>query len=293
MGKSVIANDFLNFPRQIAMATVENNSCRLTDVHCKALIRDRANRPGFVEQTFDGIFFTAADRRFIDIVWSNLDTLPSGHHRALALASLIRACIKRQPRGVFTVGSGSTRYDDGRRDLRLSLHEQFLECVAAYNETVFESGVPCRALRGDVLSAEFPRVDLVYMDPPYVPRADDNCYIKRYHFLEGLASYWRDPDTRIDHATKVRKIAKRFTPFSYRRTALGAFDQLFRRFQESILVLSYSSNAYPDLEQLCAMMRRYKSRVNVVERPHRYHFGTHKGVAPDRAVVKEYLVVGT
>ena len=41
-------------------------------------------------------------------------------------------------------------------------------------------------LDGDALD-----VDLVYLDPPYVPRADDNCYIKRYHFLEGLSTYWQ------------------------------------------------------------------------------------------------------
>jgi DNA adenine methylase/adenine-specific DNA-methyltransferase len=34
-------------------------------------------------------------------------------------------------------------------------------------------------------------VDLVYLDPPYVPRSDDNCYMKRYHFLEGLSCYWK------------------------------------------------------------------------------------------------------
>jgi adenine-specific DNA-methyltransferase len=293
MGKSVTANDFLNFPRQIALATIENDSELLTAAECHELSRERTKREGFVETTFKGIFFSAADRRFIDVVWSNLPALPSLYGRALAIAALVRACIKRQPRGVFTVGSEDGRYDDGRRDLRLSLRDQFAECVAAYNGTVLNTGKPCRAVRGDVLSGEFPRVDLVYMDPPYVPRADDNCYIKRYHFLEGLASYWREPDTVIDETTKVRKIAKRFTPFSYRRTALDAFDQMFRRFRDSTLVLSYSSNAYPDLDQLRGMMQRYKRTVTVMERPHRYHFGTHKAVARDRAVVKEYLIVGT
>jgi adenine-specific DNA-methyltransferase len=293
MGKSVTANDFLNFPRQIALATIENDREHLTPAQIKLLLRNRATRERFVESTFDGIFFSAADRRFIDVVWSNLDVLPTQYHRALAIASLTRACVKRQPRGVFTVGSDVSRYDDGRRDLRISLREQFLECVEAYNETVFSTGMACRAVRGDVMSSDFPPADLVYMDPPYVPRADDNCYIKRYHFLEGLASYWRDADTAIDTTSKVLKIAKRFTPFSYRKTALAAFEELFRRFRDSILVLSYSSTAYPDLDQLCEIMRHYKRSVDVLERPHRYHFGTHKAVARERVVVKEYLIVGT
>ena len=32
--------------------------------------------------------------------------------------------------------------------------------------------------------------DLVYLDPPYAPPRDDNDYLKRYWFLEGLATYW-------------------------------------------------------------------------------------------------------
>lgn len=133
-----------------------------------------------------------------------------------------------------------------------------------------------------------PKVDLVYLDPPYVPRSDDNCYIKRYHFLEGLSCYWRGVE--IDYSTKVKKIAKRYTPFSYRRTAIDAFDRLFRRFQKQIIVLSYSSNGYPDLDVLLELLAQYKTKVTTHRRPHRYHFGTHSAV--ERAVVDEYLVVG-
>jgi DNA adenine methylase/adenine-specific DNA-methyltransferase len=125
------------------------------------------------------------------------------------------------------------------------------------------------------------------LDPPYVPRSDDNCYVKRYHFLEGLSCYWKG--LRIMQDTKVRKIEKRYTPFSYRKTAIEAFESLFRLYQESLIVLSYSSNGFPDLEVLEKLVRRYKSTVTIYEKPHRYHFGTHEHVA--RSEVKEYLVV--
>jgi adenine-specific DNA-methyltransferase len=132
-------------------------------------------------------------------------------------------------------------------------------------------------------------VDLVYLDPPFVPRSDDNCYIKRYHFLEGLSCYWRGLD--IMHDTKVKKIQKRFTPFSYRRTAVEAFDRMFRLYRNSTIVLSYCSNGYPDLEVLENLMCPYKKNIVTYEKLHRYHFGTHKGV--ERAEVQEYLLVGS
>lgn len=290
MGKSVVANDFLNFAHNFAAATIANDRVILSDDHVEALGKIRRGREKFIEKTFEGIFFTKQDLQFLDVVWSNLDLLDDPRLRALTLASLTRACLKRQPRGVFTVNGSN--YDDGRRDLRLSLSEHFSESVAVFNELVFGNGERHVALRGDAFEVPHRHIDLVYMDPPYVPRADDNCYIKRYHFLEGLASYWKDEGTEIVESSRVKKIPKRFTPFSYRSTAADAFDRLFRKFADSTLVLSYSSNAYPDLDTLIALMHRSKRLVDVVRREHRYHFGTHKGVAAARAVVDEYLIIG-
>lgn len=293
MGKRVVANDFLAFSYQIALATIENSAHTLTTADIDMLLEDNPSRSDFIERTFTNIFFTPSDLQFLDNTWANIPKLPTVHHRALAIAGLVRACVKRQPRGVFTVAGDPEHYKDGRRDLRLSLREHFLESAAAYNATVFDAGKPGRALNQDVFNVDPAGIDLVYMDPPYVPRADDNCYIKRYHFLEGLASYWQGEGTEILPNTKVRKLAKRFTPFSYRRNAVEAFDQLFARFRESILVLSYSSNGYPDLDLLTGLMGRYKADVQVFERSHRYHFGTHKNVSADRVNVREYLVVGS
>jgi len=131
-------------------------------------------------------------------------------------------------------------------------------------------------------------VDLVYLDPPYVPRSDDNCYVKRYHFLEGLSCYWKG--LRIMENTKVKKIEKPYTPFSYRKTAIDAFDRLFEIYRDSTIVLSYSSNGFPDRDVLESLLRRYKTAITIHEKPHRYHFGTHNKV--ERAEVQEYLIVG-
>jgi DNA adenine methylase/adenine-specific DNA-methyltransferase len=203
MGKRVMANDFLNFAHHLATATIENSSAHLDEAQVALLCRTRRGRGTFIEKTFQGIFFEKADLRFLDIFWSNLDELPHPHLRALALASATRACLKRQPRGVFTVNGGN--YDDGRRDLRLSLEQHFAESVAVFNDRVFDNGRANAAVRGDAFSVAAGAVDLVYMDPPYVPRADDNCYIKRYHFLEGLASYWREPGTESSKRPASRR----------------------------------------------------------------------------------------
>lgn len=289
MGKTVTANDFLRFPATIARATIENRDTVLSPDALAGLLATDRPRRRFIERTFKGIFFSPPDLRFMDRLWSHMETLTEPYQRDVALAALMRACVKRQPRGVFTVAGDPERYKDGRRDLKLSIAEHFEEQVRVYNDAVFDNGRRNRVLHQDVFEIAPRGYDLVYLDPPYVPRADDNCYVKRYHFLEGLACYWQGVEI-LAH-TRVKKLAKPYTPFSYRRDAVDALDRLFRTFRDSILVLSYSSNGYPDLEVIAGLMRRHKTRVAVHDIAHRYHFGTHAAVR--RGQVREYLIVGT
>lgn len=288
MGKQVHSNDVLSFPSVLTSATVANNATRLSTADLEFLLSSKARLESerFIRSTFEGIFYTPAELSFLDDLWAGIRQLDSPFKRAIALAALLRSAVKRQPRGLFTV-SDPTRYLDGRRDLQLNIREHFIEQVDTYNAAVFSNSKRNSVSCSNVFSVK-PGSDLVYMDPPYVPLADDNCYIKRYHFLEGLACYWEGKEMMMN--TKVRKIAKPFTPFSYRHTALDAFDSLFRHFADSIQVLSYSSNAYPDLNTLCAIMGRYKKSVEVLKKTHRYHFGTHS--AAKRNVVDEYLIIG-
>ncbi|NLX25615.1 MAG: DNA methyltransferase [Lentisphaerae bacterium] len=291
MGKRVITNDSLHFPYVLSQALIQNNSTRLSNEDLDSLLSARATsmEEQFIQKTFSGIFYTQDDLVFLDNIWVGLRKLTSPAKRYLALAALLRSCIKRQPRGVFTVSGIGATYDDGRRDLRLSLREHFLEQTAEYNAAVFSNGKQNAAYHGDVFFHDKSHVDLVYMDPPYVPRSDDNCYMKRYHFLEGLSCYWRGME--IMGSSKVKKIRKPHTPFGHRGEAIQAFDRMFRQFSDSILVLSYSSNAYPDLDCLTHLMGKYKKSVNVLRKPHRYHFGTHS--AAKRNLVEEYLIIGS
>lgn len=289
MGKQVRSNDSLSFPSVLTAATVANSATRLnaSDVEILLASRARKDEEKFIRRTFEGIFYTPEELTFLDDLWAGIRKLESPFKRSVATAAILRSAIKRQPRGLFTVADPG-RYNDGRRDLKLSMKEHFNEQVEVYNAAVFSNGMRNTSRCGDVFEMK-PGSDLVYMDPPYVPLADDNCYMKRYHFLEGLSCYWEGKE--IVMTSKVRKIVKPFTPFSYRHTAVDAFDRLFRHFSDSIMVLSYSSNAFPDLETLRALMGRYKKSVDVLEKTHRYHFGTH--TAAKRNIVQEYLIIGS
>ncbi|MEP1933288.1 DNA adenine methylase [Parasphingorhabdus sp.] len=288
MKRRTISSDFLNLSATVGKALIENNSVHLDGPAKSLLLADNANTHNFIEKTFTGIFFAPEDLRFLDRISCNIRQLDNPYQQSLAMAALMRSCAKKQPRGVFTISGDLSKYDDGRRDLRLSIEEHFFEQIEVFNEAVFSNQRRNKSERQDAFKVSNNRIDLVYLDPPYVPRSDDNCYIKRYHFLEGLSCYWQGLDINFD--TKVRKIPKRFTPFSYRKNAIEAFEKLFQHFRKQKIVLSYSSNGFPDLETLTSILSRTKSDIRVFKRDHTYHFGTHSKVK--RSSVEEYLIVG-
>jgi adenine-specific DNA-methyltransferase len=286
-GFEVTANDFLNFPAVIAAATVQNSTVRLEPALIDQICGPPADDRDFIQTKFAGLYFTPEDRQFLDSAWSHIDLL-QGHRRDLAISALVLSAARKQPRGVFTFTDG-TKYADGRRDLRMTLREHFRERAADYNATVFSNGQRSRARRGEVFDIPETGPDLVYLDPPYAPPSDDNDYIKRYHFLEGLSVYWRG--VNIMENTKTKKLEKRFTPFAYKRTIEDALLRSFERFEGAgAIVLSYSSNAIPDATRIRDLLGKVKPHVEVIAIDHKYSFGTH--VAAARRDVSEYLFIG-
>lgn len=286
-GFQVTSNDFLNFPTVIARATVANSDTQLSPTLVDEICGPPADDRDFIQRTFEGLYFTPEDLRFLDSAWSHIDRL-TGYERDLAVSALVLSAARKQPRGVFTF-TDSSRYADGRRDLRLSLREHFRERVSEYNATVFDNHQTNTCHNGDVFDLAHTNPDLVYLDPPYAPPRDDADYIKRYHFLEGLSVYWRG--VTIMQETKTKKLTKKYTPFAYKRTIEGALLRTFEHFEQAgAIVLSYSSNAVPDASRIVDLLGKVKPHVEVVDIEHKYSFGTHS--AATRRDVSEYLFIG-
>lgn len=285
-GFSVTSNDMLQFPGMLATATVVNQSVRLTDAEIDKIVGPSADGRDFISKTFRDVFYDNEDRAFLDSAWSHIDIL-RGVKRAIAVSALVLSAARKQPRGVFTITGDLSRYNDGRRDLQLSMRNHFIEHVAEYNAAVFE-GPMAKVTRQEASVMDSGSYDLVYLDPPYAPPTDDNCYVKRFHFLEGLSRYW-EGDTLMLH-TNSKKLIKPITGYSSRRTIIEAFRNTFRRFHNAgTIVLSYGSNAVPDKEAIVSLLREVKSHVEVRAIPHRYHYGTHGAAA--RRSVEEYIFI--
>src|SRR3954454_18211033 len=140
-GRDVRANDQLAFAATIAEAVVANPGLQLTPGDVDAVCAPSRDGRDFIATTFQGLYFPPSDHAFLDAAWSHVDHW-RGPRRALALSALCLAAARKQPRGVFTVTT--PRYDDGRRQLRMSLEALSREAVGHLNAAVLPGKTSAR-----------------------------------------------------------------------------------------------------------------------------------------------------
>lgn len=287
-GCRVFSNDYMRMATTIAEATVANSSEILSERDRSSVINAPEAAERFVERTYGELYYKGADLRFLDDAREVIEAW-SGAKRAIAMSALIRACIKRRPRGIFTYTGH--RYDDGRRDLRMSLSEHFVVAVRQLNQAVFDNGRECEVYNVD-LSHGFPDVtpDVVYLDPPYFSPLSDNEYVRRYHFTEALARSWTGVE--IQQHTQTKKIKNYPSPFRSEIGCLKAVGEVVDRYRESAIVISYSSNSLPTASDMIAHLRRHRRKVELIEVDHRYSFANQaKTRQPVRNKVKELFFI--
>lgn len=287
-GKAVISNDYMAMSATFTKAMVENNSVTLPLGEAQNLLIAHKESDHFVADIFKGLYYSDEENDLIDTLRTNIAAMKDQYKQAIAMTALIRACTKKRPRGIFTYTGH--RYDDGRQDLKKSLSQQFIEAVEAVNKAVFDNGKTNYSKHGDAMDLKVENADLVYIDPPYYSPLSDNEYVRRYHFVEGLARDWKGVE--IQEHTQTKKFKSYPTPFSTRKGAADAFDKLFKKFANSILVVSYSSNSQPTQDEMVAIMAKYKEHVEVIPIDYKYSFGNQSEAKTHRNSVQEYLFVG-
>ncbi len=292
-GKAVTYNDLLRFNYYIGLALIENSHVRLSPGEVEWLLTRHPDirYPHFVQETFADIYFTDEENAWIDQTITNIRRLEDPYKFALAFFALAQACIVKRPFNLFHRKNLYLRFAEVERSFgnKASWDRPFEAWFRAFveeaNQAVFDNGQPNRALNFDALQVPG-QYDLVYIDPPYLSRKGVGVdYYAFYHFLEGLTFYdqWGE---EIDYHSKHRRLKPRPSPWTNRKAIYGAFDRLFRRFRESILVVSYRSDGIPSESELVSMLRRYKREVRV-ER-----FGRYKYVLSTNAKSQEILLMG-
>lgn len=284
-GMTVLSNDYMAMSATFTKAMIENNHTHLNEHEAKELLCEPSIVDTFVSDTFKDLYYTDEDNHTIDILRTNINQMKDEYKQAIAKTALIRACMKKRPRGIFTYTGH--RYDDGRKDLKLSFETQFLNAVELVNKAVFNNGKSNKSFNNDAMTLDCQNVDLVYIDPPYYSHTSDNEYVRRYHFVEGIARNW--DGVEIQTNTKTKKFKNYPTPFSTKTGAYQAFDDLFYKYKDSILLVSYSSNSLPSKDEMINLLQKYKKCVDVIPINYTYFFGNQRDAKTHRNNVEEYL----
>ena len=285
MGKRVGANDLLLSSHLTQVALVENATVRLEADAAARLGEPVAGRryETFVADTFEGIYFTAEENRWLDVAAQNAARLPGRAARALAFHALFQAALQKRPYNLFHRANLALRTRDVARSFgnKRTWERPFPELAARAakeaSRAVFDNGQDNRAFCAD--AADLPgHWDLVYLDPPYLsPAGRGTDYLGLYHFLEGLADYARWP-LSVDRSTKHRRLKARPDPWRRVETAREAYEEIVARWPRSILVTSWRSDGRLGPDDLRAVLRRHGRAARLHEVPHHYALSRRRGV---------------
>lgn len=292
-GKRVHYNDYLRWNATVGTALVANGSVRLDPAAARALAAagDANREDGFISRTFDGIYFTSDENRWLDGIVPAIRALDNEFERAIALYSLYQACLVKRPYNLFHRRNLSLRTADVPRSFgnkatwEKPFTDHFLRFAAEANRCVFDNGRANRATCLDAMDLPADENDLVYLDPPYVSAKGSAVdYHQFYHFLEGLTGFDDWPGA-VDFSSKHRRLIPRPNPWSDRRTIRAAFDDLVDKHRRSTIAISYRSDGIPSIDDLAALLRRHGKTVRI-ERREDYRYVLSK------AATDEVLVIG-
>jgi len=271
--KQVTYNDILRFNWYIGAGLIENDSVRLSEEDIAFLLKKHRNiaYPTFIYDTFKDIYFTDEENQWLDMVVTNTGLLKDFYKKAIAYFALFQACIIKRPFNLFHRKNLYLRLSDVERnfgnkttwDTPFDVH--FRQFAMEANQAVFNNGRRNKALNSDVFDIQ-EDFDLVYVDTPYISNKGTGVdYLGFYHFLEGLVNYsrWRE---MIDYRTKHKRLKGNSSVWTDKERIYSAFERLFSKFNESILVISYRADGIPSIDELICILKKYKPTVKTTKR---------------------------
>lgn len=213
---------------------------------------------GFISRTFQNIYFTDEENNWLDGVIEAIKGLKNKSERELCLYVIFQASMMKRPYNLFhranlylrkadvkrsfgNLTTWNTPFPETAKKILCELHK-----LPKRSEHDFSILPPTSA---EEIPAKY---DLIYIDPPYVSDTSKNDgYWKKYHFLEGIANYdkWQD---MIGEDDKIKML--QMNPHIKKWESKHEFTQrlfnLIEQHKNSIVVLSYMTNAIPSLKEL-------------------------------------------
>ncbi|MEW6732251.1 MAG: DNA adenine methylase [Acidobacteriota bacterium] len=293
-GKQVTYNDLLKFNYYFGVALIENVNVKLEASEVAWLLQKHSEikYPQLIESHFSGIYFTDTENAWIDQTITNIRCITNPYKFAIAFYALCQACLIKRPYNLFHRKNLYIRFAEVDRSFGNKstwdkpFDDLFKIFVDEANRAVFDNGQQNYAYNFDAINAPT-NFDLVYIDTPYISnRGTAVDYLGFYHFLEGLTMYdsW---NKQIDERSKHKRLMLRPNEWIDKNLIYGAFDKIFQRYRNSIMVVSYRSDGIPSESELINILYRYKKNIRVE------YYGKYQYVLSTNNRSQEILIIAT
>lgn len=290
MGKEVHYNDILKFNYYIGLALIENNKEILTEEEVESILerKPKIKYPDFISKTFSDIYFTDDENEWLDMVVFNISNLENKYKKAIAYFAIFQSCIIKRPYNLFHrknlyVRTAEVERSFGNKktwDTPFEVH--FRKFVAQANKSLIDNGKKNKSINKDVFEINN-NYDLVYFDTPYISSKGSGVdYLDFYHFLEGLVNYEKWADL-LDHNSKNKKIKSGKNVWSDKNEIKKAFSDLFSKYKNSTLVVSYRDDGIPSTDELVSLLKDLNKEVSIHKIDYKY--------ALSKTACKEVLII--
>ena len=261
MKKRVTYNDAFFFNQDVARAIL-SDTISIDRIDFQSIIESTQPRNGFIASTYPDMYYTDSENRWLDgfmflLASANFDPNLCSIFRF----ALYQACLKKRPFNLFHRANLNLRTRKGvKRSFGnfTTWEKPFTEhMLDAYDELVRVEKryvKPAQILAPQ--SAEYlpNNFDLVYIDPPYVSLSNKNNrdeYWRKYHFLEGLATYQTWAECALEN-NNIKSLPQPnyFAEWSSKKTFKEKLFSLIQKHKNSIVVLSYVTDAHPSESEI-------------------------------------------
>jgi len=275
--KQIFYNDSLKFNYYIGRAIIENSQITLNDNDVDFIVtkHPKVKYSTLIYDTFHDIYFTDEENKWLDIIITNIGQINDRYKQALAYYALFQACIIKRPYNLFHRKNLYIRTADVERSFGnkktwdTPFEDHFRKFVTEGNNAVFDNGRKNKAFCSDIFDLNV-KVDLVYIDTPYISAKGVGVnYFDFYHFLEGIVLYDKWPNL-IDKKSKHKKIKNGKNEWCNKGEIHQAFEKLFNKFKDSILVISYRDDGTPAIDELVEMLKKHKKSIEVKKLDYKY-----------------------
>jgi len=280
-GKKVHYNDILSFNQIIGTALIENSNTKVTGKDLEKLfIGKSGDNPKTIQKFYAGIFYLDEENKWLDNFIQQVAGVKDKYKRSIILSALFQACLSKRPFNLFHRANLSLRINDVKRNFgnkttwEKPFEDLIKKFVAEYNQAIIDNNQKNKVIGGYNALYCPNGVDLVYLDPPYFS-GDHSAglnYLDYYNFLEGIANYEKWSNLVVETETNVPKLkeSSAIKDFTDKKKIMTSIEELIKRFQDNIIVMSYLDEGIPDKYTIISVFKKFGKKVKVKEKPHKY-----------------------